>query len=138
MPDPTGIAALDQVLVWGGAVSIALGIGTGLWRVGRVLVRIGKGVDQYLTDWYGEPPRPGVAARPGVLERLQRTERQVDTLNGRVEQLAHEMQPNSGASLRDAIDRANCQLAQLLPEGSPCVRHPEHDPPSPAGPAGES
>jgi len=28
----------------------------------------------FLDDWQGEPPRPGVPARPGVMERLAQTD----------------------------------------------------------------
>jgi len=132
IPDPTGVEALDQVLFWGGFVSLALAIGTGVWRVMRVLVRLVKGVEQYLTDWYGEPERPGVPPRPGVLVRLQRAEEGLLGIGERLGRLEHEMQPNSGASLRDAVDRVNAALALLLPDVPP--RPAPADPP----PDGES
>jgi len=127
MPDPTGIGLLDQVLIWGGVLSVALGIGTGLWQAVRALIRFWRRMDQYLTDWYGEPERPGVPARPGVLVRLQHTERAVVAIGERLRRLEHEMRPNSGASLRDAVDLANCRLASLMPEGAPCPVPPEQE-----------
>ena len=130
--DPSGIPALDQVLFWGGVVSLVLGISTGVWRVARVLVRIAKGMEQYLADWYGEPDRPGVPARPGVLVRLQRAEEGLRGIGQRLEGLEHEMRPNSGASLRDAVDRANDALGLLLPDGQPRPARP--DGPSPGEP----
>ncbi|MXM67086.1 hypothetical protein GR925_27565 [Streptomyces sp. HUCO-GS316] len=127
--EPTGNPTVDAVLFWGSVVSLLLGIGTGVWRVGRVLVRLTKGVEQYLTDWYGEPDRPGVPARPGVLVRLQRAEEGLAGIGERLGRLEHEMQPNSGASLRDAVDRVNTALARLLPDEP--VRPPSADPPPP-------
>ncbi|MFM9590686.1 hypothetical protein ACKI16_29290 [Streptomyces scabiei] len=127
IPDPTGIEALDHALFWGSAVSLVLAVGTGAWRIVRFLVRLGKRVEQYLTDWYGEPERPGVPARPGVLVRLQGVESDLTGINARLTRLEHEMQPNSGTSLRDAVDRLGEGLAALLPE-----RAPQHGRP-PAG-----
>lgn len=130
--DPTGIPALDQALFWGGVVSLVLGIGTGVWRVVRVLVRIAKGVEQYLADWYGEPDRPGVPARPGVLVRLQKAEEGIVGIGDRLGRLEHEMQPNSGTSLRDAVDRVGEALGLLVPDGQPRPARP--DGASPGGP----
>lgn len=123
--DPTGIPALDQALFWGGVVSLVLGIGTGVWRVGRVLVRIAKGLEQYLADWYGEPDRPGVPARPGVLVRLQKAEEGLVGIGERLERLEHEMQPNSGTSLRDAVDRVGDALALLARPDAPSPDGPD-------------
>ena len=72
------------------------------------LVVIGKGVRwvfstlnmvrEFLEDWRGEEARPGYHKRPGVMERLVSLEEQVNTVT-------HELKPNSGSSLRDAVDR---------------------------------
>lgn len=116
IPAPTGIEALDHALFWGSAASLVLAIGTGVWRVLRVLIRLVKGVEQYLTDWYGEPERPGVPPRPGVLVRLQRAEEGLTGIGRRLEGLEHEMQSNGGTSLRDAVDGMNRRLTLLLDE----------------------
>ncbi|MBI1757969.1 MAG: hypothetical protein HYR62_01855 [Actinobacteria bacterium] len=42
-----------------------------------------------LDDWHGEPPRPGVPARPGVMVRLASIEA--------------ELYPNGGTSLKDLV-----------------------------------
>lgn len=60
-----------------------------LWVVGR---RIGDLHD----DWQGEPDRPGVKGRKGVMERLRAIEQ--------------ELHPNGGSSLRDAVDRVESRL----------------------------
>lgn len=94
MPVPdgsTGWVELDTVVVWCGA-AVALGGGLGLlWRATRGLRRLVHRADQFWEDWQGIEARPGVSARPGVMARLDRIE--------------HELHPNSGASLRDALDR---------------------------------
>ncbi|MFD4314971.1 hypothetical protein [Streptomyces sp. NPDC058548] len=107
----TGIPALDTALVWGGAASILVGLLAGLWRGVRALARFFLRAGRLLDDFLGEPERPGVPARPGVMERIQN----IDT---RVTRVEHELYPNSGASLRDAIDLANRRLARLCPDQS--------------------
>jgi hypothetical protein len=76
--------------------------------VAGALVVIGKGVRwvfstlnmirEFLEDWRGEEARPGYHKRPGVMERLVSLEEQVGAVK-------HELKPNSGTSLRDAVDR---------------------------------
>lgn len=62
-----------------------------------------------MDDWAGEEPRPGVPGRPGVMER-------VSVIEDRLTRVEHELYPNSGQSLRDAVDLANQRLARLCPE----------------------
>lgn len=107
--DETGVPALDALLVWGGAATVLAGVGTLLWRGARGAARFGRRVDELVDDWMGEQERPGVPGRPGVLERVS----QIEARLGAVE---HELYPNSGASLRDAVDRANERLVRLCPD----------------------
>jgi hypothetical protein len=115
----TGVPALDAALVWGGALSLLVGIGTAIWRVVRAVSHLTGRTGQFLDDWYGEGERPGVPARPGVMERLSNVERYLRSVQ-------HEVRPNSGASLRDAVDRANERLERLCPDVvGPCDQQPE-------------
>jgi hypothetical protein len=52
----------------------------------------------FLEDWNGEPKRPGVQSRPGVMERLERLE----SLSLEVH---HEIKPNGGNSMNDKVTR---------------------------------
>lgn len=54
----------------------------------------------FLDDWNGEPDRPGVPGRRGVLERLER--------------LDYQVHPNSGTSLRDQVDRTHDLLVSHI------------------------
>lgn len=86
-----------ETLLYAAGAIVALGAAaTVLWKLGRGVVRLLRQVRTFLEDWNGEPERPGVPARPGVLERLERLDAQVH--------------PNSGSSLRDAVD----ETRQLL------------------------
>jgi hypothetical protein len=64
-----------------------------------------KAVGLFLRDWQGEPARPGVDARPGVLERL-------DTLEHKVADIHHEVKPNGGNSIKDAVGRIDLATSQ--------------------------
>ncbi|WP_199881593.1 hypothetical protein [Streptomyces sp. CB03911] len=79
---------MDNLVIWSVAISAILG---GLALVWRTVRRIARLIEEFGEDWRGTPPRPGVPGRRGVMERLDRIE--------------HELHPNSGSSLRDAVDR---------------------------------
>lgn len=55
------------------------------------IVKLLREFRQFLEDWNGEPERPGVPARPGLLSRVRFIEA--------------ELRPNGGGSLRDAVNR---------------------------------
>lgn len=59
------------------------------WRRGRAFFRA---IAKFIDDWFGED------GKPGVVDRL-------DIFDARLSAIEHELQPNSGASLRDAVDR---------------------------------
>ncbi|WP_063762246.1 hypothetical protein [Streptomyces bicolor] len=107
--DGTGISALDTALVWGGAITILAGVLTIVWRAVRGVPHLGRRVHQVIDDWSGEEEGPGVPGRPGLMER-------VSGIEDRLRSVEHELYPNSGASLRDAVDLANDRLARLLPD----------------------
>lgn len=91
---------MDTVLYAAGAVAILGGAVAVVWKLVRAVRRLLRGVREFLEDWNGEPPRPGVPARLGVLQRLERLDAQVH--------------PNSGSSLRDAVDQTRALLTSHL------------------------
>lgn len=60
----------------------------------------------FLDDYFGEEERPGFDGRPGMQERLRNLEVEVKTIS-------YEMKPNSGSSIKDAINRIEKRLDQL-------------------------
>lgn len=82
------------------AVLSALGV---LIRLARKAWPILRRVSHFADDWFGEPDRDGVPGRPGVMKRLQTVDQRLDTIE-------HELKPNSGQSLRDAVDRVEAAI----------------------------
>ncbi|MEU5094956.1 hypothetical protein [Streptomyces sp. NPDC020996] len=110
MSDTTGVPAVDTVVVWCVATA-AIGAGLGLlWRLTRGVRRILTRVDEFVDDWNGVPARPGVPERPGVMTRL-------DGIEERLASVEHELHPNSGSSLRDAVDRVDRRTQRLTRDG---------------------
>lgn len=100
---------MDSATLWAavGGVSGAVATGCALVAmVGKPLRDIrrqgaqqARRQDEFDADWYGEPARPGVEARPGVMERLRGIEK--------------ELHPNGGSTMRDAINDTRAQTSEL-------------------------
>jgi len=88
------------VVAIGGAIAAIFG--GGKWMIGTL-----KKVNEFLEDWRGEDARPGYPGRPGVLQRL------VD-LEDKVRTIEHESVPNSGSSMKDAVNRIDKSLPEFL------------------------
>jgi len=77
------------VVAWGGVLALTWGVVRKVWPLLKRLA-------DFLDDVMGEPARPGVPARLGLMERVMRVE--------------HELFPNSGKSLRDQTNRMEQKL----------------------------
>ena len=88
---------LNRISVWE-AFAVILGVGV---IVGAAVKgwKVIKRLNHFLDDVMGEEERPGVPARPGLMERVMRVE--------------HELFPNSGASLRDQTNRIESTLTEI-------------------------
>lgn len=105
--DPsTGVPAVDAVVVWAAAIAAVAGMLGLLWRAARPIRRVVRLVEEFAEDWHGIPPRSGVEGRPGVMQRLERIERAMGDV-------VHEVRPNAGGSMRDAINRVDRRTASL-------------------------
>lgn len=111
---PQVISEWIQVAPWLVAI-VAVGLVI-IW-VALKLAPALKRITDMADDFLGEKSRPGVPARPGVMERLAAQERAQDdaareqrAIASTLEVVRHEMFPNSGASLRDAVNRIDDKL----------------------------
>jgi hypothetical protein len=66
---------------------------------GRKIAVIARRITHFLDDYLGVEGRPGVPARPGLTERIQKIE--------------HELHPNSGTSIRDSLDRVEAEITEI-------------------------
>lgn len=92
------------LLICAGSITILTCFGL-LWRyVGQPTVAAIRKVGAFMDAWAGEPARDGLPARPGVTDRLTAIE--------------HELKPNGGDSLRDAVNGIAKQLKEHLEQTS--------------------
>jgi hypothetical protein len=93
----------NQFLMMLAATVTAIGvIGVGLHKA----IKLTKRFIHFLDDYFGEEERPGFEGRPGMQERLRMLEFELQTIS-------YEMKPNSGTSIKDAVNRIEKRLEQL-------------------------
>jgi hypothetical protein len=111
-----------------GGIAALLGILTAGVRTGRVMHRR---ITDFLDDWAGQPQRPGVAARPGVMARLEAVEETTADIS-------QETKPNHGHSMRDIVHQTSTDLAGVkadvaaLRGRTELFEHERHDREDPA------
>ncbi|GIH27605.1 hypothetical protein Aph01nite_59150 [Acrocarpospora phusangensis] len=93
----------DVINIFSGIAVIVGGI-TALVVVRKSL----KKLSDFMDDWNGEPDRPGVPGRLGVMQRLEAIESEVKI--------------NHGSSLKDAVNRIETGLNELRDEFSDHVK----------------
>jgi hypothetical protein len=115
--------SVERIGLYATIAAALCGLVAVLWRAVRRGVRIAGRIDEVVDDWQGTPARSGVPARPGLMERVATIEdrtcataEQVGQLDGRLSAIEHELHPNSGTSLRDAVDRVDARTAHLAPD----------------------
>ena len=79
---------------------------TCLWIAIQKTTILIKRFIHFLDDYFGEEARPGFESRPGMQERLKFIESEISCIS-------YEMRPNSGSSIKDAIDRIERRLKAL-------------------------
>lgn len=80
------------------AVGFIVAIAGAILYIRKLVRPTWRAFSNFLEDWNGEPERPGVAGRPGVMERLEKLERLSLDVH-------HEVKPNGGNSMNDKVTR---------------------------------
>lgn len=96
---PTWITELIPAAPWLAALAILAFVGVKLWPIGRKLGHL-----------IGEPARPGVEARPGLMERIANVEATQNDMQSKPDAVHHDGFPHSGNSLRDRVERIGRKL----------------------------
>ncbi len=96
-----------MVLYWAAGIVTVGGALALIWRFITAGIKTGRKWDMFLEDWHGTEARPGRPAVPGIMQRM------VDLEEG-LRLIRHEVFPNSGGSLRDAVDRLERQATDLV------------------------
>lgn len=107
MADPVTVT----VAAAGAVVTLGTAAGMGVVGARRIAAKWRRVAD-FLGDWNGEPGRPGVQPRSGVMQRLEDLEAGMVTIRG-------EVTPNGGGSLKDLVRRIDARTSadgELLAE----------------------
>ena len=93
----------NEFLIMLAATVPAIGvIGVGIHKS----IKLVKRFIHFLDDYFGEEERPGFEGRPGMQERLKYMESEIACIS-------YEMRPNSGSSIKDAINRIEKRIDAL-------------------------
>lgn len=74
-----GVEVFVEVCAAVAAAAVLAGVPL-IWRIGRR-------TKQMYGDWQGEPARPGIEARPGVMERLAAGDRHFQVIDANIAEL---------------------------------------------------
>jgi hypothetical protein len=94
---------MNNVIMWATSVITVGGALAVLWKIFTPLIKKTKDLSDtlslFLRDWNGEEPSLGRDRTPGVMERLNR-------IDG-------ELQHNSGSSMKDSLKRIESTLKKI-------------------------
>lgn len=103
------LPTIATILTFAGAV---LAVGRKVWPWARK-------VSHLIDDFMGEPARPGVPHRPGIMERIANLDDRVANLDDRVANVEYQLSPNGGGSTRDELIHRLDELAAKVAALSP-------------------
>lgn len=95
---------VDDLTWFAGLISVVAVIVGAVWAMLKPLKRQADRIEAFWEDWHGTPAGPGRSAVPGVMERLQ-------SIDG-------ELQRNGGNSLKDQVCTNSRKLDDLAEQNA--------------------
>ena len=77
--DITSIDIVQWVVILGILVTLAI-------RINKLIYPVWHKLEQMANDFAGEPERPGVPAKPGIMERIEKLEQLVAELSDKIDE----------------------------------------------------
>lgn len=74
----TGVPVVDTAVAWSLGIAAVCALLAMVWRAMRALGRIANDIRRIAEDVFGTEARPGVPARPGLVERVSGLESRVN------------------------------------------------------------
>ena len=93
-----------EIAAWVVGISAFIAVLVKFFNVSRKLF-------SFLDEVTGEPAAFGRKAKPGLVEKVDQIQTEQANHTLQLDQVMHELFPNSGGSLRDAVDRLEKQSA---------------------------
>lgn len=93
---------VGEIAAWVGGISVILVALAKFLQVSRKLF-------SFLDEVTGEPAAYGRPAKPGLVEKVDQIQTEQTAHTEQIKRVLHELFPNSGSSLRDAVDRLERQ-----------------------------
>lgn len=109
---------LEQLTV-GEVIGLVAGLGLALTVLAKSWRLFGR-VKDVFDDLAGEPSRPGVPARPSLMER-------VATMEQGLAEVHHQTHPNSGGSIKDTVNRTEAKVTELSEQLHEHITHTTAD-----------
>jgi len=101
MPNYIAEIRLGEIAIF---IAFAFGAGVGLWRLIKPLRILAQSLGDLMDDWRGQPARPGVDAKPGVMERLKKLDADITGLRADIGRLV------PGSEIASQFERITTEL----------------------------
>jgi hypothetical protein len=96
------VNSIGEIAAWVVGVAAALAVLAKFFQVSRKLF-------SFLDEVTGEPAAFGRDAKPGLVQKVDQIQSEQAVHTEQIQRVLHELFPNSGSSLRDAVDRLERQ-----------------------------
>lgn len=101
------MTGVGEIAAWIVGIAAAIAVLAKFFQVTRKLFT-------FLDEVTGEPAAYGRPAKPGLVEKVDQIQTEQSAHTEQIQRVLHELFPNSGSSLRDAVDRLERQSSASI------------------------